>query len=278
MEKKVSKLKYNRTSLKKQIFSLAGVLMVFLLSNYSLGQKDFYMKEKELYEKYKMSVKHFEKGKELFHKGDEKKAEKELHKCLKIFPRHTQAHFYLSNILYNRGDFDRALEHIEEAKANFEFMNQMYALAYDDYTTKLRGQRDESQKKLSEYQDKLAATTDQDTKRALEGTIASLESEISTLNNRLTEPLPTLKQIPADYFYLHGNILFKLKEHQEAQRQYLEAIRIDPTHGNAYNNLAIIYFMAKQYQTALELLNKAEENGAKVNPEFKKAILKALGK
>lgn len=236
------------------------------------------MKEKELYEKYKMSVKHFEKGKELFHKGDEKKAEKELRKCLKIFPRHTQAHFYLSNILYNRGDFDGALEHIEEAKANFEFMNQMYALAYDDYTTKLRSQRDESQKKLSEYQDKLAATTDQDTKRALEGTIASLESEISTLNNRLTEPLPTLKQIPADYFYLHGNILFKLKEHQEAQRQYLEAIRINPTHGNAYNNLAIIYFMAKQYRTALELLNKAEENGAKVNPEFKKAILKALGK
>lgn len=36
--------------------------------------------------------------------------------------------------------------------------------------------------------------------------------------------------------------------------------------------------MGKQYQKALDYLNQAEANGAKINPEFKNAILKALEK
>ena len=67
-----------------------------------------------------------------------------------------------------------------------------------------------------------------------------------------------------------------MPEHVYAQ--YLEAIKINPQHGNAYNNLANLYFMAKQYQKALDCLNKAEANGAEIKPELKKATLKALEK
>ncbi len=69
-----------------------------------------------------------------------------------------------------------------------------------------------------------------------------------------------------------------MKQFQEAFAQYKEAIRINPQYGDAYNNLANLYFMAKQYQKALDCLEQAEANGAKINPEFRKAVKKALGK
>lgn len=254
------------------------VLIMFLGASLSFAQKDFFMKEKELYEKYKMSIKNFEAGKRQFNKGNYKKAEKELKKCLEVFPKHYQAHFLLSQIFYRKEDFPKALEHIEQAKANFEFMNRMYSFAYENYTKKLREQKDECKTKLSEYRGSLSATTDEAQKMRLQQAIDSLENEIRTIDSRLTEPLPQTDQIPADYYYIHGNIFFKLKKIQEAYGEYLQAIEIDPTHGNAYNNLANLYYMAKQYQKALECLNQAEASGVKINTEFKKAILKALGK
>lgn len=254
------------------------VLIIILGASLSFVQKDFFMKEKELYEKYKMSIKNFEAGKRQFNKGDYKKAEKELKKCLEVFPKHYQAHFLLSQIFYRKEDFPKALEHIEEAKANIKFMNRMYSFAYEDYTKKLREQRDECKTKLSQYKGSLSTTTDEAQKMRLEQAIDSLENEVRTIDSRLTEPLPQVEQIPADYYYIHGNIFFKLKKIQEAYGEYLQAIEIDPKHGNAYNNLANLYYMAKQYQKALECLNQAEASGVKINTEFKKAILKALGK
>jgi stress-induced-phosphoprotein 1 len=91
-------------------------------------------------------------------------------------------------------------------------------------------------------------------------------------------PISSEEEIPADYCYINGNIYFKMKKFQEAHDQYQEAITIDPSHGDSYNNLAALYFQVKQYQKALNYLNQAEENGAKVNPEFKKVVLKALEK
>jgi tetratricopeptide (TPR) repeat protein len=60
--------------------------------------------------------------------------------------------------------------------------------------------------------------------------------------------------------------LYKLKKFEESQKQYLLAIKINPGHGDAYNNLANLYYLAKQYQKALDCLNRAEANGVKTNP------------
>ena len=84
-------------------------------------------------------------------------------------------------------------------------------------------------------------------------------------------------EIPAGYRYIHGNILFLKKDLQGAVNQYLETIRLQPAHEFAYNNLANIYFMAKQYDKALEFLRKAEANGVKVNQTFKKDLESRIG-
>lgn len=193
-------------------------------------------------------------------------------------PEHVKAHFVLAQILYKEEDFQKALEHIEKAKINYEFMADLFTYVYQQYMAQLREQIDTIDFQLSGLQDKLSRTTNPDTHRSLEGQISSLESKEGTVRSKLTEPVPPSDSIPADYFYFHGNILFRLNKHQEAFREYLEAIKINPQHGNAYNNLANLYHMGKEYQKALDCLNQAEANGAEINPKLKKAILKALGK
>lgn len=278
MDRKGGAMKRNRNL--QRAFTPLLFLSFLLISgaNFAFSQKDFFMEEKNLYEKYKLSVKSFEKGKSYFQKGDYKKAEKELKTCLEIFPLHSQAHFYLSNVFYKKGETKEALSHIEEAKASYQYMVKMYALGHEDYTSKLRVQRDECKSKIMDYKDKLSKTADREEMQMWSNAISSLESEVGTINNRLADPLPSNKEVPADYFYLHGNIFFRLKKYQEAHDQYIECIRIDPEHGNSYNNLANLYFMANQYQKALEYLEQAEARGVEINSEFKKAVLKALGK
>ena len=263
---------------KKKIFVTLIVFIFLLAGHFSFGQKGFYMDEKKLYEKYKISIKNFEKGKQYYSRGNYKSAEKELKKCLEIFPKHNDAHFFLSIILLRKGDSNQALKHIEEAKASFEFMNKMFAFAYEEYLSDLRKQKDDAKSKLQDYKGQLSTAISQEDKRDYEQTISSLENEISIINSRLTEPLPITDEIPADYFFIHGNILFKLKKFEESYKQYLLAIKINPGYGDAYNNLANLYYLAKQYQKALDCLNKAEANGVKINPKFKKAILKAIKK
>ncbi len=260
-------MRKNFKLIKNQIFILLIVFILLFGANFGFTQKHFYMKEKEIYQKFKAANKNFLKGKELFLKGDYNKAQKELEKCVDKMTEHVEAHFYLSQILYKKGYFHRALEHIEKAKANFEFMADLQIYAYQQYIEQLKRQKEELGMNLLNLKEQLHQTTNPDTKRALENQITQVQQKIGVIKNRISEPLPSEESIPANYFYFHGNIFFKLKKYQEAHTQYLEAIKINPKHEKAYNNLATLYYMAKQYQKALEYLNQAEANGVEINPE-----------
>jgi pentatricopeptide repeat protein len=236
------------------------------------------MKEKEVFEKYKIARKYFEKGKNLYEKGEYTWAQKELDKCIEVMPQHVYAHFYLSQIIYKKGNFPKALDHMEKAKANFDYMTGLYSLAYQDYIDQLREEKDQLDKDVFALKLQLSETKDPQEKAKIQTAIGLAEQKIGIVNSRLTEPVVQEESMPADFCYFHGNVFFKLKRYQEAYREYLEAIKIDPEHGNAYNNLANLYFMSKNYQKALDCLNQAEQNGVKINSKFKKAILKALKK
>lgn len=276
--------KYDNKISKKKIFTKRGisnllVIFIFFLGvNYIFGQKGFYQDEKRMIQKFKIADKFFQKGKSYFIKKKFKKAEKELNKCLEIMSQHSEACFYLSNIFYDRKELKQALKYIEQAKENFEFVTKMHVSAFDDYLKQLREQKKGLEEKLIDYRVRLARTQNMGQKRELEGVINSIDGNIRLINSKLSDPLPPAAKIPSGYYYLHGNIFFKMKNFKEAYNQYIETIKQNPKLGNAYNNLAIIHYMSKQYQKALEYLNKAEANGAKINPKFKEAILKNLKK
>lgn len=253
--------------------------IIFLGTNLAFGQKDYTQEEKRLFQRFKIANKHFENGKALFLKEDYKRAEKELMKCLEKMPEHSGAYFFLSQISYKNGNLETALKQIEEAKKNYTSMDRIRTNLQQLVILELQEQKMAKEERLFELKNSLSRgnlTAEQQSE--VQARIGSIEADIGVINSQLSNPVPASQEIPADYFYLHGNILFKMKKFQDVFAQYKEAIRINPQYGDAYNNLANLYYMAKQYQKALDCLNQAEANGATINPELKKAVKKALGK
>lgn len=255
------KLSRNHRKIKRQISILLAVFLLFIGLASGFGQKRLLMDD-TAFQKFKLSKRMFEKGKVYFLKGKYKKAEKSLKECLEGFPRYSQADYLLSQIFYKEEDFSKALEHIEKAKANYGFMADLLKTTQQKYLDDLRTRKQALQSNLA------ALSSQRD--------IDEVKKSISDIDARLNEPLPEASEKSADYCYFHGNIFMKLKKYNNAHAQYIEALKINPKHGNASNNLASLYYMIKKYRKALDYLTQAEANGIKINQEFKKAIQNAL--
>ena len=264
---------------KKKYHNIILIVAILLLSfNFSLAQKYSYKEEQEFFKKFKFANTYFEEGKNHFLNGNYKKAEKEFKKCVKKMPEYADAYFFLSQIYYKKGNFQQALKYMENAKANFKFMVKIRTDAQRDYILQLQELKENYEHKVSSLRDELAVAKSGCQIAGLQTEIEQIKEKIDTIDAELKKLVPKSVQVPADYFYFHGNIFFKLKNYQEACDQYLKGIKVNPKHSNAYNNLALIYYMTEQYQKAMNYLAQAEANGAQINPELKKAIFKALRK
>jgi Tfp pilus assembly protein PilF len=270
---------------KARLNLIHAVIIALFFGMLSFGQEDLAREEAELFKKYKSLNKNFEKGKMYFARKDYTKAKKEFTKILEKLPEHADAIFFLARIFYVEGNLDEALSYIQYAKDNYEFSAKMKIKMAEVGRQNLEEKKKDLEEYLGALEEKLISLPQESDeveaeamKKNLQTKMDELKVQIENINVELNLPLPTEDEIPAEYYYLRGNIYFKLKKFQEAHDQYQDAIKIDPSHGDSYNNLAALYFQVKQYQKAMDYLTQAKENGAKINPEFKKAVLKALGK
>jgi len=239
------------TKPKQMLSFLSLVFFLFCLYGSSFAQEDYTREEFKLFQKYQAANTRFEKGKKEFGKGKLDKAEKEFSESLNIMPEHADSYFMLAQIAYKKGAFELARSQMETAKENYHFIVKMKMNMEQVRILKMQEARDSGR-----YDERGAAG----------------------LDARLTRPVTTKGEIPGDYHYIHGNILFKLREFQQAHDMYLQAVTVEPKHKDAYNNLINMYLMSKQYQKGLDYLKLAEENEVKINEKLKEALLKAAGK
>jgi tetratricopeptide (TPR) repeat protein len=277
--------KSNPKSTKQVTISVSLVLIVLclLMGGYFIfGQQRYMLNESEA-PKFKLAKQLFQKGQQLLLKEKYNKAIKPFKECLEIFPKYAHADYYLAQIFYKNGNFLQALEHIEKAKENYDYLSKLGVNTQLEYLDNLRTQRMELQERIMDMKARLERLKGRGNPmsnspeiKELEAQIASAEHSIRMIDERLRKPIPDETKMPADYYYHHGNILFKLKRYGDAFNQYLEATKTDSCHINALTNLANLKFMARKYQDALSYLENAEKCGGKVNPKFKEAILKAM--
>lgn len=260
------------------------VLIIFItislfIGGTAFGQKRFMLNENET-DKFKIATRLFYKGEQLFSDGKFNKAKESFTDCLEKFPQYATADYYLGRVCYDEGDYLKALEHIEIAKKNYKVLADIEVSTKLEYLDRLREEKMAAEETLRDIQKKtqaLNAKSGSGQTGEFDKQIFMAQKTLDEINQRMKEPIPQASEIPADFFYVHGNILFKIKKYKESLDEYLEAIRINPQHGNAYINIANLNFMAKRYEKALFYLEKAESCGAPVNPEFRKAIYKAMG-
>ena len=257
---------------------VAGLLlgmMALLASPWPLfGQKDFNVDEKKLIDTFKRANPFYLSGAELFAKGKLDMAEKKLLECLNTMPGHADASYLLAQIHLRRKELSLALEAINTAEKNYAANARFQNFSHQDYLDRLRQQREglEAQRTQIERKIQAMAGSSNPEKGRLEQEVQLFVQSIREIDRRLNSPVASAIEVPADYFYIHGNVLFQSGSPVGAAAQYREAIRLDPRHGNAYNNLALALFSLGKHREALDYLLQAEAAGVKVNPEFKKAI------
>lgn len=68
---------------------------------------------------------------------------------------------------------------------------------------------------------------------------------------------------------LKGNVQYKSKNFQEALELYNEALKIDPSNTEVYNNIAAVYFELKDYNKCIEVCNEAVDISRRIMAEFR---------
>ncbi len=260
------------------LFVLASLIWT---SSPALAQKASSANEQELAAKWESANTRFLKGRDHFLKKDLDRAEAELKICLEILPEHPDALFFLAQIDYQKGDFSRALAGIERAEAKHAAFAGADSILQSQRRKVLFEERKKMEQEIASMEEVFydpSCKTDYEMLKLPES-IEALRREIQTINARLNEPPGTGPgSLPADYSYVHGNILFKLNRPQEAGSQYLKAIESDARHTGAYNNLINLHYMARDYGTALKYINQAETSGVALNPRLKQAVLQVAKK
>ena len=248
----------------------AAVLFLAALFAPLLAGQEMDDQDRLLFQKFRMTRPGLIKGEGQLKKKQYDKAEESLLKVLKEMPENADASFFLAETYYQKGEFEKGLAAIVEAEKNFPLIQKMMYRRQMGTINKGGENRADLENEILGQQQK--------TGEPISPTTSTMRRDAAASQTDSQEQKSEVFSIPAEYSYVHGNLLIRQKKFEEALAQYEKTVAAEPKHGKALNNIANIYYMARQYDKALEYIEKAEAVGAKVNPEFKNAVLKALGK
>ncbi len=271
MKRKEHRLFNNFKCVKRGFILLLVMGFLFSMTHFVFPQKEQKKEDVKLLNTFKKANKSYKEGIQLYLKEKYEKAGKSLEKCIKIFPDHASAHYYLSKIQYKNNNFQEALESITMAKKSYEVFVKMNRTLSIHNMGKLS-------EEIKDYKGEMEMQVDGGRVRDLRNAIKDAEAQITKERENLKLYSSSANKIMAEYNYVHGNILFKLKQFQEALKEYLQTIKINPKHENAYNNIASIYYMHKDYKKLSDIINQAESNEIKLNPKLKEAAKKVIEK
>jgi tetratricopeptide (TPR) repeat protein len=222
---------------------------------------------------YNRAEKQYRIGAKQFTDGNYDKAIESYQKALDILPSYSDAALYLGVSLYKQGDYQAALEQVNNSKSvyldNFNMRQMIKQRQYDEAQSELV--------QLRTRRSELLATIKLGSQQQQSAKLQKIERMIIDYE-QIPHPTPMEPLVPAEYYYHAGNCLLKLQQWNQAFVEYQKAIEIEPGHGESHNNLSYIYFLAKQYEKSWEHMQIAKECGVEVNAQAENALKQKLGK
>jgi tetratricopeptide (TPR) repeat protein len=82
--------------------------------------------------------------------------------------------------------------------------------------------------------------------------------------------------IPPGVALALGSAYLRSGRLEDAEKEYLAAVSVNPKMGEAHNNLAYVYMVTGRLKDAERALTQAEKSGFKVHPEFKTELKQKL--
>lgn len=227
--------------------------------------------------KYKALESRIEKARKYFLAENYAKCEKDAAGCLEALPGHHEAHFFMAQVLYKRGEFDKALEQMLSAESGFVRLQDIVDRVQLKKFEKQLDKKVDLTEQLEDWSAALQQTTCM--KGVYQGIVLDKQGKLDAESKYSESDLAKARaRIPAEYAYFHGNCLFRLKKYAEAEQEYKIAIQIDPRHANACNNLINLLYLQKRLEEARTLISQAEANQVAIVPGLKSAVLNNGGK
>lgn len=255
-------------------FVTLGLLFHTSVNTYIPVDRYLPFQETDLLRNYKNTKPHFNKALNLLARGDYQGAIEPLRHVIEMIPEHAEAAMYLGICFYQIGDYETALEQLNQAKSRYEGWHKLnYKILVEQFDNahaeliELEGEKQYCYHILEN-----AYNTDGIARRMHE-----IDMRMKAIRDR---KLPEEKEavIPAIYYFYSGNCLMKLGRYEEAYSEYMKAIETDQDYADAYTNLAVLLYTVKEYEDSWLVLQAARENGAEINPEFEKALVSKLNR
>lgn len=200
------------------------------------------------------------------------RAETEFRAAIKIDPLYDAAFYGLGQLYMVRKEYREALKAYLDSRS--AFIANAEARATHKVTTDRRI-RDQIQA-LNDY----VRSLERAGSRGNPNLVADLQKQrtrIRQLEAQLTLAAGSMPEVPAGLSMAIGSAYFRLGEFAEAERAYVEAVRVDPGFGEAHNNLAVVYMLTGRLDQAEKAIAEAERTGFAVSPALKADLKKRKG-
>ncbi|HET7218921.1 MAG TPA: tetratricopeptide repeat protein [Vicinamibacterales bacterium] len=195
------------------------------------------------------------------------KAETAFRAAVAADPLHDGAFYGLGQVYMATKRYPEAVKAYQDSRA--AFLAAVSAEKYDAATMDRRI-RDQLQV-LKDYEREL-----QRRPPMASGVTAAIErnrENIRQLEGRLNKSTGGgTPPVPAGLSMALGSAYYRTQNIEAAEKEYLEAVKVEPGFGEAHNNLAVIYMVTGRLDLADQEIAQAEKAGFKVNPKLKEDI------
>jgi len=196
-------------------------------------------------------------------------AEAEFQSAIRLEPSLEMAHYHLGQVYMATRRYPAAVRAYLGCREAFISSNRQRALG------DLQSQRG--------LDDQIQALQDQETAlgsgrgNVLSGGKFELDRQIADLR-AIQRQSKSVSGIPAWISFALGSAYFRSGAIADAEREYVEALRVDPNSGEIHNNLAVVYLQTGRHAEAESEIIAAEKHGFRVNPQLKADLKLAMGR
>jgi tetratricopeptide (TPR) repeat protein len=208
---------------------------------------------------------HYRTGDEALHSERFEDARREFAEAVRLDPLMTLAHYSLGQALMALKRYSEAIKAFQGCRDAFVEISRLGL----QQTAEIERRRTQEIEALREtlgilQRNSQLSSQNQSNIRRMEDRVRQLE--------RTRDAGSTDYAVPPEVFFSLGSAYLRAGSLPDAEREYLEALRINPKLGEAHSNLAVVYLMTDRIEEAWNQVKAAEKSGFKVHPQLKKDI------
>jgi tetratricopeptide (TPR) repeat protein len=222
----------------------------------------------------KRANQHYGKGWEAMHRESWDEAAREFEAALDADEKFALAYYGLGRAEMGRKNFQKAIAAYNDCKKLYvrlggeRYGNQM------DYKRRIEDRILEYETALQQAQQVSLGKAASQSQQLYVTELRMQLQQLQLAKDRTDSNVTMDATVPYFVPMALGAAYFRAGQFADAEREYNEAIKANPSSGETHNNLAVLYLMTDRLADAERALARAEETGFKVNPGLKDDIRK----